>query len=140
MVLPVIVVWELPQTLFLMLVVRDFFCLFVVCLQTVVGVQILPKLFLFYGRNDALSFGFQAVVYMLCQDVVHLHETKTKGEKVTVWTERKQNRLAPCSKATAVSLLREIEVPRRNEAEPTVAFKRTAQRHNLICVCLARRL
>lgn len=111
------------------------------------GVQILSKLFLFYGRNDALSFGFQAVVYMLCQDVVHLHETKTKGEKVTVWTERKQNRLAPCSKATAVSLLREIEVcvphpppPPRNEAEPTVAFKRTAQRHNLICVCLARRL
>lgn len=32
MVLPVIVVWKIPQTLFLRLVFRDFFCLFVVCL------------------------------------------------------------------------------------------------------------
>lgn len=64
MVLPVIV-WELPQTLFLRLVFRDFFGLFVVCLLTVVGVQVLSKLFCLHCRKDGeLSVGFQPIVYM----------------------------------------------------------------------------
>lgn len=65
-VLPVLVVWGLPQTLFLRLVFRDFFGLFVVCLSTVVGVRVLSKLFCFHCRKDGeLSVGFQPIVYML---------------------------------------------------------------------------
>lgn len=63
----------------------------------------LSKLFCFHCRKDGeLSVGFQPIVYMLWQHVFRLHETKTKGKEVTVWT-----RWAPCRKASAVSLLKE---------------------------------